>query len=95
MEWQEAEKTRLEEAEEVEEMAQIAAIQKKESVNSPSESSARSFDCAHQVRISVRGLVEFILRHGDLDNSLGYSDPDAMQEGVRLHKKIQKSMGAS
>jgi len=95
MKWQEAEKTRLEEAEEVEEMAQIAAIQKKESVNSPSESSARSFDCAHQVRISVRGLVEFILRHGDLDNSLGYSDPDAMQEGVRLHKKIQKSMGAS
>lgn len=58
------------------------------------EPSGRVFDRAHQVRISVRGLVEFILRHGDLDNSSGYSDPDAMQEGTRLHKKIQKSMGA-
>ncbi|MDE7325113.1 MAG: ATP-dependent DNA helicase [Lachnospiraceae bacterium] len=55
---------------------------------------AHSFDEAHRVRISVRGLVEFILRHGDLDNSGGYSDPDAMQEGTRLHKKIQKSMGS-
>lgn len=54
----------------------------------------RTFDRAHQVRISVRGLVEFILRHGDLDNSAGYSEPDAMQEGTRLHKKIQKSMGS-
>ncbi len=58
------------------------------------EKGRRSFDRAHQVRISVRGLVEFILRHGDLDNSAGYSDPDAMQEGTRLHKKIQKSMGS-
>ncbi|MBQ9120370.1 MAG: ATP-dependent DNA helicase [Lachnospiraceae bacterium] len=46
-----------------------------------------------KVKISVRNLVEFILRHGDLDNTQGYSDPDAMQEGTRLHKKIQKSMG--
>lgn len=53
------------------------------------------FDKAHRVRISVRNLVEFILRHGDLDSSQGYSDPDAMQEGTRLHKKIQKSMGSS
>lgn len=51
-------------------------------------------DEAHKARISVRGLVEFILRHGDLDNTGGYSDPDAMQEGTRLHKKIQKSMGS-
>ncbi len=80
MEWQEAEK-----------MAQDAAIQEGKL---PAESSVRSFDSAHRVRISVRGLIEFILRHGDLDNSGGYSDPDAMQEGVRLHKKIQKSMGA-
>ncbi len=48
-----------------------------------------------QVKISVRNLVEFILRHGDLDNTQGYSDPDAMQEGTRLHKKIQKSMGGN
>lgn len=45
-------------------------------------------------KISVRNLVEFILRHGDIDAAEGYSDPDAMQEGTRLHKKIQKSMGA-
>mgnify|MGYP007033928374 CR=1 FL=1 len=63
MEWQEAEKTRMQEAEK---MAQTAALQEGEP---PSKSSARSFDCAHRVRISVRGLVEFILRHGDLDNS--------------------------
>lgn len=80
MEWQEAKK-----------MVRTAAIQEGEL---SAESSARSFDSAHRVRISVRGLIEFILRHGDLDNSGGYSDPDAMQEGVRLHKKIQKSMGA-
>lgn len=47
-----------------------------------------------KARVSVRNLVEFILRHGDLDNALAYSDPDAMQEGTRLHKKIQKSMGS-
>lgn len=45
------------------------------------------------VKISVRNLVEFILRHGDLDNSQNLSDPDSMQEGTRLHRKIQKSMG--
>lgn len=47
-----------------------------------------------KVKVSVRNLVEFILRHGNLDNSEGHSDPDAMQEGTRLHRKIQKSMGS-
>ena len=46
-----------------------------------------------RVKISVRSLVEFILQSGDLDNSQGTFEPDAMQEGTRLHKKIQKSMG--
>ncbi len=40
--------------------------------------------------ISVRNLVEFILRSGDIDNSSSHFDFDAMQEGTRLHKKIQK-----
>ena len=46
-----------------------------------------------KVRISVRNLVEFILRSGDLDNSSGTSgDKEAMLKGGRLHRKIQRSM---
>lgn len=46
-----------------------------------------------KVRISVRNLVEFILRSGDLDNSRGSSgDKGAMLKGGRLHRKIQRSM---
>lgn len=48
-----------------------------------------------KVSISVRNLVEFIMRSGDIDNRGGSHDPDAMQEGSRLHRKIQKSMDAS
>ncbi len=47
-----------------------------------------------QVRISVRNLVEFIFREGDIDNRHGKAmNPDAMMEGTRIHKKIQKGMG--
>ena len=45
-------------------------------------------------RISVRNLVEFLLREGDLDNRRGNMDKDAMQKGSRLHRKIQKQMGS-
>ena len=46
-----------------------------------------------KVRISVRNLVEFILRSGDLDNSRGSSgEKEAMLKGGRLHRKIQRSM---
>lgn len=49
-----------------------------------------------KIRISVRSLVEFILRSGDLDNRKSASaDREAMQKGSRLHRKIQKQMGAS
>ena len=44
---------------------------------------------SEQVTVSVRNLVEFILRGGDIDNSRGFKDPDAMQEGSRIHRKIQ------
>ena len=47
------------------------------------------------IKISVRNLVEFILNSGDLTTSSGLKDPDAMQEGTRIHKKLQKRMGAS
>ena len=44
-------------------------------------------------KISVRNMIEFILRDGDIDNRKDTgSDPDAMQEGIRIHKMIQKSM---
>ncbi len=46
-----------------------------------------------EIRLSVRGLVEFVLRSGDIDNRIHQSSPDAMQEGGRIHRMIQKSMG--
>lgn len=47
------------------------------------------------IRISVRNLVEFVLRSGDLDNrKTAGSQKEAMQAGSRLHRKIQKKMGA-
>lgn len=45
------------------------------------------------IKISVRNIVEFIMKSGDLDNSYSRRDPDAMQEGSRLHRKIQRRMG--
>ena len=47
-----------------------------------------------EVRISVRTLVEFILREGNIDNRIVHGSDNAMQEGSRLHRKIQKSMGS-
>ena len=47
------------------------------------------------VKISVRTLVEFVMRSGDLDNRrMGAAEKDAMQAGSRIHRKIQKRMGA-
>lgn len=47
------------------------------------------------VKISVRELVEFILRSGDIDNrGGGKRDVDSMLAGARIHRKIQKSMGS-
>ncbi len=46
------------------------------------------------VKVSVRNLVEFILRSGDIDNRIAGSEKDAMQLGGRLHRKIQRQMGA-
>lgn len=47
-----------------------------------------------EVRVSVRNLVEFILRSGDIDNRRQGSPENAMQEGSRIHRMIQKRMGA-
>lgn len=45
------------------------------------------------IRISVRNLVEFILRSGDLESGGTAADKEAMLKGSRLHRKIQKQMG--
>ncbi len=47
-----------------------------------------------EVRISVRNLVEFLLRQGDIDNRHQGSPENAMQEGSRIHRMIQRRMGA-
>lgn len=48
------------------------------------------------IRISVRNLVEFILREGDIDNRIaGTSEKDAMQLGSKIHRKIQRQMGSN
>lgn len=47
-----------------------------------------------QLHISVRNLVEFIFREGDIDNrSSRAMSADAMMEGTRIHRKIHGSMG--
>ena len=45
-------------------------------------------------RISVRGLVEFVLRSGDIDNRRK-AVVCVMAEGSRIYKMIQKRMGSS
>jgi len=48
-----------------------------------------------QIKISVRNLVEFVMRGGDLDNRrTSGAEKEAMQAGSRLHRKIQRRMGA-
>ena len=47
------------------------------------------------LKISVRNLVEFICRHGDIDNRRGSGvDINAMDAGSKAHRKIQKQMGS-
>lgn len=46
-----------------------------------------------EVRISVRNLVEFLLRSGDIDNRRSGAGENAMQEGSRIHRMLQKRMG--
>ena len=47
------------------------------------------------VQISVRTLVEFILREGDIDNRRAHDPAAAMAEGSRLHRKIQQAQGSN
>lgn len=47
-----------------------------------------------EVHVSVRNLVEFILRSGDIDHRKTVAPENAMQEGSRIHRMIQRRMGA-
>ncbi len=48
-----------------------------------------------EIRLSVRNFVEFILRSGNIDSRKMSGGDDAMQEGSRLHRQIQKKMGSN
>lgn len=43
------------------------------------------------VSLSVRGLVEFVLRGGSIDSR--YAGADRMAEGSRIHRRLQKAAG--
>ena len=48
------------------------------------------------IRVSVRDLVEFVMRGGDIDNRrLSGAEKEAMQAGSRIHRKIQRGKGGS
>lgn len=58
--------------------------------------SAETTDNIQKLHISVRNLVEFIFREGDIDNrGSRLQNADAMMEGTRIHKKIQSAMGVA
>ncbi len=46
-----------------------------------------------QEHISVRTLVEFLMRSGDIDNRHAAQSENAMQAGSRMHREVQRSMG--
>lgn len=48
-----------------------------------------------QIKISVRNLVEFLLRSGNIDNRYAASSDAAMAEGSRIHRMLQKRMGSA
>lgn len=47
-----------------------------------------------EIRVSVRNFVEFLLREGNIDNRRTGGSEEAMQEGSRIHRMIQRRMGA-
>ena len=56
---------------------------------------AKGLEAKKSIKISVRNLVEFVMRSGDIDNRrTSGAEKDAMQAGSRIHRKIQRRMGA-
>lgn len=48
-----------------------------------------------EIHISVRSLVEFILRSGNIDNRHTTAPDNAMSEGGRIHRMIQRRMDSN
>lgn len=46
-----------------------------------------------QIKISVRNLVEFLLRSGDIDSTGIYSGIQLLQQGTKIHRMLQKEAG--
>lgn len=46
-----------------------------------------------RIKVSVRNLVEFILRTGDIDSGFVGSSNNRALEGTRIHKKVQSASG--
>lgn len=46
-----------------------------------------------KIKVSVRNLVEFILRTGDIDSGFVGSSNNRAVEGTRIHKKVQNASG--
>ena len=46
-----------------------------------------------RISLSVRSLVEFILRTGDIDDRRGTGRRDSMTEGSRIHRLLQSREG--
>ena len=76
---------------------QNSEIQNSETQNSETQSSQEQTRLPQKkvMKLSVRSLVEFVMRGGDIDNRRASgAEKEAMQEGSRIHRKIQKRMGA-
>lgn len=70
----------------------ISEEQQNQTLQTPLEADVIEKD---KIRISVRNLVEFVFRSGDIDNRIGAGAvSEAMLEGSRMHRKIQKRMGS-
>ena len=88
---------KAERADKAEELDTVERLDKAEELNTVERADKQDkADCPEkvQVHISVRNLVEFILRSGSIDNRRASSPETAMQEGGRIHRMIQRQMGA-
>lgn len=75
-------------------MNDIVVSNGKKNKNKSSEEKIKR-EGSYKVQVSVRQLVEFVMRSGNIDNRRTSSVDNAMQEGSRLHRMIQKRMGSN
>ncbi len=69
-------------------------INEKNNKDNPASGLRMTDDCRYLVKCSVRKLVEFLLRTGDLGmGKAALASQELMLEGGRLHRKIQRQQG--